>query len=898
MLSTPHAQTTTTTSAMNELKFNKNLKELLVKLVNDETTNLNELLRKLKKHGRENDDDLKAFEVLLKADIGGDRQDSHLQSNDAIIHNYSCLLYTPSTQFMSYKPSNLNQFNDKEANELFEVFNDVLMLRGLIKVPDNSLRILNINTYNHLSDTIILNALKHASEGGLDSESKFTLTSHAVKHSNNVDIHLRHLQTLLTHPPTPITEFLYKTYSLLSKHLTTPKSGHYNTHILQFQQAMLDVWVHYKKPLSLIPVINDLLISAQAFSFLSQSNFRCLFYLNRDTPITADLAVRSFEIYHQLALKSRQTDAKKVNIQLRTLHNDETISEDTVMDLDGDEVYLETIHDAIPLLLARGELVLAKEVVSMMDGGVSERDAFYMRKVYMQAQLLAYEAEKDEDATTRERLFGEALEKTHGVLASTPSHAPALKLHAWLCGQVYNTSGSLGALRTLLTHDSYDWEAWYRLANTLSASDGEGALSVVRSAIDLSAGTDGANDPLAAPTVTSVTRSYSVMQLLMLESALTETVDGAESALERHVELFAFFAGQIWRSAAFARAVQGLQFEGAHREVLADDAHSYPLKASGSEGALSGLSGLSGQAQLRRDGSISRNSLGSTPSSHTHSSRRKSKLHLPHPHMHLGLSVGGALGRLRKPRGAQGVQNTQSTHNTHNTHSAEKALPRIRVSSVPDSATGTQHSSHTDVATDTRTNSNSNSNNNSNRNSNALGRPALELSEYASHERSLLVALWVMSAATYRRARDWENAAHALHMAEEAGEMGEMGEMCGVYIELAKQCIERKEYKLANASLIKAHEYAYACFLFELDDAVATHLHANMTREKRLDAVEGILEHLTSNSHHLHRYSAGAHYMLAMCYKSRNRRHHLKQRLEMALRVDRSVGVMDWSVWM
>lgn len=370
------------------------------------------------------------------------------------------------------------------------------------------------------------------------------------------------------------------------------------------------------------------------------------------------------------------------------------------------------------------------------------------------------------------------------MLASTPSHAPALKLHAWLCGQVYNTSGSLGALRTLLTHDSYDWEAWYRLANTLSASDGEGALSVVRSAIDLSAGTDGANDPLAAPTVTSVTRSYSVMQLLMLESALTETVDGAESALERHVELFAFFAGQIWRSAAFARAVQGLQFEGAHREVLADDAHSYPLKASGSEGALSGLSGLSGQAQLRRDGSISRNSLGSTPSSHTHSSRRKSKLHLPHPHMHLGLSVGGALGRLRKPRGAQGVQNTQSTHNTHNTHSAEKALPRIRVSSVPDSATGTQHSSHTDVATDTRTNSNSNSNNNSNRNSNALGRPALELSEYASHERSLLVALWVMSAATYRRARDWENAAHALHMAEEAGEMGEMGEMCGVYIEV------------------------------------------------------------------------------------------------------------------
>lgn len=71
-----------------------------------------------------------------------------------------------------------------------------------------------------------------------------------------------------------------------------------------------------------------------------------------------------------------------------------------------------------------------------------------------------------------------------------------------------------------------------------------------------------------------------------------------------------------------------------------------------------------------------------------------------------------------------------------------------------------------------------------------------------------------------------------------------------------------------------------------------------MTREKRLDAVEGILEHLTSNSHHLHRYSAGAHYMLAMCYKSRNRRHHLKQRLEMALRVDRSVGVMDRSVWM
>lgn len=375
------------TASMNELKFNRNLKELLNKLANDNKSDLNELLRKLHKHGSSSEE-LKAFELLLKCDHGGNSDRvKGVNSSDIIINNYACLLQNNPSGFGPYKSTKLNKFNDKEADELFKTFNDVLHLRLLLNNPQNTQDILNISTYNHLSDTIILNAL----DKSVDSEYKYKLTSHAINHSKNVDIYLRHLQMLLTHPPTSISEFLYKTYSLLSKHLTTPKSGHYNTQILQFQQSMLDIWVVYKKPLSLIPIINDLLISAQSLSFLSQANFRCLFYLNRDTSISADLATRSFVIYHQLALKSRQTDAKNVNIQLRTLHNDETINEDTIMDLDGDDVYYQTIFDAIPLLLSQSKLDLAKEVVNSIE--VGNKDSFYANKVYLQSLLLAHEAE-------------------------------------------------------------------------------------------------------------------------------------------------------------------------------------------------------------------------------------------------------------------------------------------------------------------------------------------------------------------------------------------------------------------------------------------------------------------------------------------------------------------------
>lgn len=90
-------------------------------------------------------------------------------------------------------------------------------------------------------------------------------------------------------------------------------------------------------------------------------------------------------------------------------------------------------------------------------------------------------------------------------------------------------------------------------------------------------------------------------------------------------------------------------------------------------------------------------------------------------------------------------------------------------------------------------------------------------------------------------------------------------------------------------------EYEYASFLFNLgvDGGNEEVLHPNITTGTRLDAVEGLLESLLTTAHHISRQCAGAHYMLAMCYKSRNRSHKLKSCLEAALRVDRSVGVLS-----
>ncbi|TIA91966.1 hypothetical protein E3P99_00805 [Wallemia hederae] len=919
---------------MNEIKFNRNLKELLAELVQDKKGNLNELLRKLHKHGKSSDE-LAQFEMLLRADESGaaDKQDKlkGVSSKDPIIANYASLL-TRSGEMMSYRSTKLNQFNDREVEELFKQFNDVLILRNILQSPQNVHDVVSVSTYNHLSDEIILRELEH---GNGDAAAHYALTSYAIKHSTNTDIHLRHLTTLKSHPPQSISEFLYKTFSLLLKHHSTPKSGHYNTQILDFQTALVDIWLAYRRPLSLIPVINDLLISAQSLSFLSQSNFRYLFYLNKDTRLTADFAVRAFEIYHQLAHKSRQTDARNVNIQLRTLHNDETINQDTVMDLDGDEVYYQAIYDAIPVLLSQCKVDLAKEVVEVV--AVDDKHSFYPKKVYLQALIKAYEAEHDPNATSRETLFGRALELTHTSLAlcgDGNDSVPVLKLHARLCDQVLNLSDAINALRGVLKRDPHDWSAWLHMSNLLSATDHSGALSVVRSAIDLSEATSSNNDPLAAETVESVERAHSIMKLLILENVLVETTEGVSTALEGHINLFSYFANQIWKSARFGKAMEEFSF--AHPSARLSEKEKedvgYPLKGSASEGALNQhLKQV--QTQQRSNASVmSYNTQTSQTTSSQHSTmssnnKRKSRLHIPHPH----ISVSGAVGRFRgKKGGANGGVNgaPQANADAQPNHlDTNKVLPRIRVSSVPDAPAATSSTN-----TQTTTN-NSNSNSNSNSAANTPPKPPVDLSDYETRERTLLAQLWLMSASAFRRLGDDENAAHALHMAEETA--------CDwrVYVELARQCAEHGQYALANTALIKAQflagsdgamqslsterayqmcEYEYAAFLFKLgversdksdksekeDDldvyqdahthplSQDTPLHPNIPTHKRLDAVEGILENLVKSSQLICRQHADAHYMLAMCYKTRNRRHKLKSCLEMALRVDRSVGVL------
>lgn len=70
-------------------------------------------------------------------------------------------------------------------------------------------------------------------------------------------------------------------------------------------------------------------------------------------------------------------------------------------------------------------------------------------------------------------------------------------------------------------------------------------------------------------------------------------------------------------------------------------------------------------------------------------------------------------------------------------------------------------------------------------------------------------------------------------------------------------------------------------------------MHPNLDSNRRLDAVEGLLETLLRSSHFIHRNYPGAHYMLAMCYKSRNRLGKVKGSLESALKVERTVGVLS-----
>lgn len=321
-------------------------------------------------------------------------------------------------------------------------------------------------------------------------------------------------------------------------------------------------------------------------------------------------------------------------------------------------------------------------------------------------------------------------------------------------------SDGINALRTVLKNDPNDWDAWLHMSNLLSATDHAGALSVVRSAIDLSEATSAQNDPLAPETVTSIERAHRLMKLLILENVLVEATEGADAALEGQINLFSYFSNQIWKSARFSHVLEEFRF--GHPSERAggggEDALSYPLKGSASEGALNQ------HLQLRSNASVvsytSQGSQGSAPSTQSSSqTKRRSKLHVPYvPHPHI--SVSGALGRLRRPKQARSVNGVNGVDGVD----TNKVLPRIRVSSVPhdDSTTTTQQSSQPPSQAPSQS------------------KPPVDVSDYDTRECSLLAWLWLMSAATYRRLRDYENAAHALHMAEEASPSW------GVYVEVSE----------------------------------------------------------------------------------------------------------------
>ncbi|TIC72126.1 hypothetical protein E3Q00_04324 [Wallemia mellicola] len=870
-------------SMLNE-KYNNYFKEL----IKNDNLNKNELFRKLYKHSTSHSH-LQHFQHLIRVDDGVEELKELSNIDDDLISNYYTLLKSQRDEKLAgefkreLRKSHLNPLNDKEISVLLKEYNDKLYIRFLsikTKQGDSVEDIFELGIYNEVTDAIVIDQLTKTS----NHEYKFRLGEHAVKHSNNLDVHLDFLDLLLKHPPISVSEVLYKTYTIITKTHQTPKSGHYNVKVVKFQDSMLNIWNYYNKPTSLIPVITDLLISCQQYTFLSQSNFRSLFYLNKDIPFTQDLAIRSFDIYYHLVHKSRETDAKNVNIQLRSLHGDETIDPSSIMDLDTDGVFYQTIYDAIPVILKQFKFDLAKEVVKLVDS--KEGDLFYAKKCYLEGLLLAYEAENQWESNNRESLFGESLERIHKSLSLDPKNTTTLKLYSWVSDQVYNTDTAISALREALTIDSSDWEAWLRLANLLSAKDTKGALDVVQSALDLSEGTSSRNDPLAPETVSSIERAHLIMKLLILENLLVEETIGVDEALSNQTKLFGYYSNNIPKSTKMTKLMEEFSFyHPSERRVgkrTSDDdsAFNYPLKLSSSEGALA----------KRRHGLESSSSMVSQQSTNSSKqSSRRSRLHVPVPH----ISVGSALGKFRSKKHPRSVNGTAPSIQTapNSDLDLNKNLPRIRVSSVPNEK-AKQNATNGTVDQNKLTISSSASN------------VGVDVQDYEHRELNLLTELWLMSAASYRRSGDLEQAANALNMAEECGPT-----YCGVYVELAKQCVEQKELKSANEALIKAQflaassasesersyqiaEYEYASSLFNLSDNV-NEVHPNLDSNRRLDAVEGLLEILLRSSHFIHRNYPGAHYMLAMCYKSRNRLGKVKGSLESALKVERTVGVLS-----
>lgn len=348
------------------------------------------------------------------------------------------------------------------------------------------------------------------------------------------------------------------------------------------------------------------------------------------------------------------------------------------------------------------------------------------------------------------------MERIHKSISLDQKNTTTLKLHSWISDQVYNTDTAISALRETLTVDSSDWEAWLRLANLLSAKDTKGALDVVQSALDLSEGTSSRNDPLAPETVSSIERAHLIMKLLILENLLIEETSGVDEALSNQTKLFGYYSNNIPKSTKMTKLMEEFSFyHPSERRVSKrtsddDSAFNYPLKISSSEGALA----------KRRHGLESSSSMVSQQSTNSSKqSSRRSRLHVPVPH----ISVGSALGKFRSKKHPRSVNGTAPNSNID----LNKNLPRIRVSSVPNEK-AKENATNGTVDQSKLTTSSSASN------------VGVDVQDYEQRELNLLTELWLMSAASYRRSGDLEQAANALHMAEECG-----ATYCGVYIEVS-----------------------------------------------------------------------------------------------------------------
>ncbi|GAA5942233.1 uncharacterized protein JCM15063_002943 [Sporobolomyces koalae] len=380
---------------------------------------------------------------------------------------------------------------------------------------------------------------------------------------------------------------------LLRRTTSLPKAGEVNIRYLAFLDQVVESWKARGLDKRESGSVIEILYNALTHTFQSH---RLLRYLVRSLAIAERYreAHKALDLYVELWHKSKETDAKAVAREMKTLRARQTSVQDKTNkldekdqfeekdvrddddehDIDSDSDFIETGVIGVRILCRyldepKAALEIAKKLQEVVKSGATVQKDDEVRGRVELALGIAWGCLAAKEANPSERPSQHAAALSHLELATAllPKSFHAHYQLAYQLFELRQTSRALEQIKVALSFDTHNKRGWHLLGLVLTAlKDPKGALQVFENAIDLEPVTSDedrltrdetlakleGNHVQAVPTCTKQDRwDYPLsetetlaqeVQLRLSKNAVVEYLEGPAAALEDQQEILSWYS--------------------------------------------------------------------------------------------------------------------------------------------------------------------------------------------------------------------------------------------------------------------------------------------------------------------------------------------------------------------